>query len=779
MDEATEAEVVSDSLPGSEEGDLDIDLELSNRLEDTIKQERVEEEEVDEEGEEEDRLEAAASQESQGSPTEKSGAKAAEAPAATAAGAAAGGQKSLTGYQCRLCTVLLSSQGALDEHMNIHSGSRPYKCRECNFSCSLQNTLVQHLAVHSHPRADMNSQLWLEQPQQQPAQPAVYNNHHHQADRQAPELHPPVPLPPRMPLPENHAPSLPFSTAVEQALMPSGLPSFPDQGKVFQCKLCTHVSPTKTHLNEHMNVHTGKKPYKCLVCGFSSAFRSSLMRHLIVHTGTSKQFKCDSCHYQTPYKCNLQAHKRKRHNSNSLDSLDMNYPPVTSQNQTPLEDSPPLQTHGKLFSSEEQARYLMQSELTNSAHPTHQSHENSGNRRHSLSPDDHDSSASNDTHESARITNSHVPLLKSGDASRYNSDGSVVPQSPEPPVLEKNSLVSNAEMTDRPKSGEALDFSSPSMSNNVHDLITNASTTQSAISMLSNSVSSASSALGLPSGASFTSSVPNSMATSIPSTSPQHPLTEISVITPLQWAGAGFPIYRRKKEGGARKRKRTPLPKRNYLISPNGDDLNNSWTDTRPEIADYVRAGGEPQARQYCQVTQAYSFKTEEGLPYAIKSGGINGVDLSVGPREVVYPDIEPVSNSSVSPVSQAADDTPDERNTLPQGLPVMMDAHPENLAFNQSSQATQTNLPYVVGDSSGKLDGQAQTDQVGPDPSSLPSNLLKCPHCETFFTDHVIFTLHMSCHGSRHPFQCSICGYVCRDKIEFTCHITRSQHMR
>ncbi|XP_038045458.1 zinc finger protein 335-like [Patiria miniata] len=765
MDEAVETEVVSDSLPGSEEGELDIDLDINGRLEDTIKRERPEEvDEVDEE-EEDRRGDTAGSQEGL---VEEGAVKA----------AAVGVQKGLTGYQCRLCTVLLSSQGALDEHMNIHSGSRPYKCRECNFSCSLQNTLAQHLAVHSHPRADMSSQSWLEQQvQQQQQQVALYNNHHH-VDR--PELHPPVPLPPRMPLPENHNPSLPFSTAVEQALMPSGLPSFPDQGKVFQCKLCTHVSPTKTHLNEHMNVHTGKKPYKCLVCGFSSAFRSSLMRHLIVHTGTSKQFKCDSCHYQTPYKCNLQAHRRKRHNSSSLDGVDMNYPPITAQNQTPMEDSPPLQSHGKLFSSEEQARYLMQSELANSAHPT-QSHENSGNRRHSLSPDDHDSSASNDTHESARINNSQVPLLKASDISRYNSDGSIVPQSPEPPVLEKNSLVSESEMNERPKSGEVLDYSSPSMSNNVHDLIANASTTQSPISMLSNSVSSAASALGMSSAVSFAGSVPSTMVTSIPSTSPQqHPLSEISVITPLQWAGAGFPIYRRKKEGGARKRKRTPLPKRNYLISPNGEELNNSWADTRPEISDYVRGGGgEPQPRQYCHVTQAYSFKSEESLPYAIKSGGVNGVDLSAGPREMGYPDIEPVSNSSVSPVSQVADDTPDERNLLPQGMPAMMDSHPDNLAFNQSCQATQTDLPYATGDSSGKLDGQAQTDQVGLDPSAIPSNLLKCPHCETFFADHVIFTLHMSCHGSRHPLQCSICGYVCRDKIEFTCHITRSQHMR
>ncbi|XP_033633527.1 uncharacterized protein LOC117295063 [Asterias rubens] len=739
MDDATDAaDVVSDSLPGSEEGELDIDLDIEGRLGDSIKKEQQQQIEEPE------------------SPEANKTSQVGNGDSATSP------HKNLTGYQCKLCTVLLSSQGALDEHMNIHSGSRPYKCRECNFSCSLHNTLIQHLAVHSHPRADMNSQSWAEQH-------ALYNNH---TDRHSEH----VPLPPRMPLPENHTPTLPFSAAVEQALMPSGLPSFPDQSKVFQCKLCTHISPTKTHLNEHMNVHTGKKPYKCLVCGFSSAFRSSLMRHLIVHTGTSKQFKCDSCHYQTPYKCNLQAHRRKRHNSNSIDNIDMNYPPISSSNQPPLEDSPPLQSHSKLFPSEEQARYLMQSELTNSTHSTHPSHENSGNRRHSLSPDDHDSSASNDTHDSARINNSQVSLSKANDFNRYNSEGSVVPQSPEPPVLEKNTLVGEAETNERPKSGEGLDYSSPTMTNNIQDMMAN--TSQSAISILSNSVSSASSALGLPSVGNFVSSMSTNMVTSIPSTSPQHPLSEISVITPLQWAGAGFPIYRRKKEGGARKRKRTPIPKRNYLISPNGEDVNNSWADMRPEISEYVRSGGESQARQYCQVTQAYSLKTEEPLPYAMKPNSVNGVDLSVGPRDVIYPDMDPISNSSVSPSSQNADEQSEERNHVPQHLPVMLEppSH-SSLGFNQASQATQTDVQ--TGNSSGKLDGQSQTDQATLDPSSVPSNLLKCPHCETYFADHVIFTLHMSCHGSRHPLQCSICGYVCRDKIEFTCHITRSQHMR
>ena len=218
-------------------------------------------------------------------------------PEAPAASPGLSPRKPSVGYQCQLCTFIASTQIAFDEHMNIHTGSRPYQCLECGFSCSLQSTLHQHLAVH---RVDMSTSVLL--------------------DRHMPDLNKVRDLPPPL-MPEvSRGLPLHISTSAPPPTMDglnslSALSPFSEHGRVYQCKLCTHISPTKTHLNEHMNVHSGKKPYKCLVCGFSSAFRSSLMRHLIVHTGTSKQFKCDQCHYQTPYKCNLQAHRRKRHNS--------------------------------------------------------------------------------------------------------------------------------------------------------------------------------------------------------------------------------------------------------------------------------------------------------------------------------------------------------------------------------------------------------------------------------------------------------------------------------
>ena len=51
------------------------------------------------------------------------------------------------------------------------------------------------------------------------------------------------------------------------------------------------------------------------------------------------------------------------------------------------------------------------------------------------------------------------------------------------------------------------------------------------------------------------------------------------------------------------------------------------------------------------------------------------------------------------------------------------------------------------------------------------------CNTCEIIFLDHVMYTIHMGCHGFRNPLECNICGFVCRDKYEFSSHIARGEH--
>ncbi|XP_069442664.1 DNA-binding protein Ikaros isoform X2 [Ovis canadensis] len=52
-----------------------------------------------------------------------------------------------------------------------------------------------------------------------------------------------------------------------------------------------------------------------------------------------------------------------------------------------------------------------------------------------------------------------------------------------------------------------------------------------------------------------------------------------------------------------------------------------------------------------------------------------------------------------------------------------------------------------------------------------------RCEHCRVLFLDHVMYTIHMGCHGFRDPFECNMCGYQSQDRYEFSSHITRGEH--
>ncbi|XP_063160309.1 DNA-binding protein Ikaros isoform X5 [Candoia aspera] len=52
-----------------------------------------------------------------------------------------------------------------------------------------------------------------------------------------------------------------------------------------------------------------------------------------------------------------------------------------------------------------------------------------------------------------------------------------------------------------------------------------------------------------------------------------------------------------------------------------------------------------------------------------------------------------------------------------------------------------------------------------------------RCEHCRVLFLDHVMYTIHMGCHGFRDPFECNMCGYHSQDRYEFSSHITRGEH--
>ena len=77
--------------------------------------------------------------------------------------------------------------------------------------------------------------------------------------------------------------------------------------KPHKCPLCEYYSVEASKIKRHMRSHTGEKPYRCTLCDYASTDNYKLKRHMRVHTG-EKPFQCGECEQSFSQKSSLKEH---------------------------------------------------------------------------------------------------------------------------------------------------------------------------------------------------------------------------------------------------------------------------------------------------------------------------------------------------------------------------------------------------------------------------------------------------------------------------------------
>lgn len=65
--------------------------------------------------------------------------------------------------------------------------------------------------------------------------------------------------------------------------------------KIWPCKACGKKYSSKNLLDEHMNMHTGARPYKCPHCIKDFASKYTLTAHMKIHYDRKRPYECKEC----------------------------------------------------------------------------------------------------------------------------------------------------------------------------------------------------------------------------------------------------------------------------------------------------------------------------------------------------------------------------------------------------------------------------------------------------------------------------------------------------
>lgn len=213
----------------------------------------------------------------------------------------------------------------------------------------------------------------------------------------------------------------------------------------------------------------------------------------------------------------------------------------------------------------------------------------------------------------------------------------------------------------------------------------------------------------------------------------------------------------------------------------------------------YIRAGrgsGEelesphalrlPPAHAPCmsEFTPVISSVYSHITPLGQRLNCAGGINMTLPGREAAegHEDVPLGRSRAASPSNGCQDSTDNESTTEDQGVAPGSVNH-RGRERHSPSHAKETDMEGdrerggVLAKGSPRSSPSSGLAVQLVDAEGRPVRSFRCEHCRIFFLDHVMFTIHMGCHGFRQPFECNICGHRSQDRYEFSSHIVRGEH--
>ncbi|XP_031569200.1 uncharacterized protein LOC116303748 isoform X2 [Actinia tenebrosa] len=182
-------------------------------------------------------------------------------------------------FKCHICSRAFKQSSDLKKHINLHTGANQFKCEDCNMEFRRADALRKHKLSHQAEgtfSCDYCGQEFEHIGALQQHQTLHTGTTNRQAARPLLRCNFCFKTFSRTKVEAFHA----HCEMHRQEIKGQSLPPTKD---MLNCTICSLTFTGENELREHMNIHTGNKPYKCVTCSKEFCIAAHLKEHMRVH----------------------------------------------------------------------------------------------------------------------------------------------------------------------------------------------------------------------------------------------------------------------------------------------------------------------------------------------------------------------------------------------------------------------------------------------------------------------------------------------------------------